>query len=247
MGLFDILENKEFGDKLRALTEKVRTGAQELGQKTPEAWREQLQTLSEKAKTGVQELGQKAPAGMGGLVGAGILGAVLGTVLPKGAVKTAGLAGLGAVAWNFYQKWMDQQAAARQGAAQGSIAMDDPAAQLLIQAMVFAAKADGRIDASEQGRIAALLQHMYPGRDTSAMQQAWAEAAVDPAALAKNVQSQEQGEDVYRLSCLIIDVDVDAERRYLQDLALALGIGEQRRAALEREADAARQKLAAQG
>ena len=60
MGLFDILENKEFGDKLRALTEKVRTGAQELGQKTPEAWREQLQTLSEKAKTGVQELGQKA-------------------------------------------------------------------------------------------------------------------------------------------------------------------------------------------
>lgn len=140
---------------------------------------------------------------------------------------------------------MDQQAAARQGAAQGSIAMDDPAAQLLIQAMVFAARADGRIDASEQGRIAALLQHMYPGRDTSAMQQAWAEAAVDPAALAKNVQSQEQGEDVYRLSCLIIDADVDAERRYLQDLAL--GIDEQRRAALEREADAARQKLAAQG
>ena len=64
---------------------------------------------------------------------------------------------------------------------------------------------------------------------------------------AKNVQSQEQGEDVYRLSCLIIDVDVDAERHYLQDLALALGIDEQRRAALEREADAARQKLAAQG
>ena len=113
--------------------------------------------------------------------------------------------------------------------------------------MVFAARADGCIDASEQGRIAALLQHMYPGRDTGAMQQAWAEAAVDPAALAKNVQSQEQGEDVYRLSCLIIDADVDAERRYLQDLALALGIGEQRRAALEREADAARQKLAAQG
>ena len=64
-----------------------------------------MQTLSEKAKTGVQELGQKAPAGMGGLVGAGILGAVLGIVLPKGTIKTAGLAGLVAVAWNFYQKW----------------------------------------------------------------------------------------------------------------------------------------------
>jgi len=68
---------------------------------------------------------------------------------------------------------------------------------------------------------------------------------VDPAAIARQVSSAEQGEDVYRLSCLIIDIDEEAERRYMDALAQALNISKETRMALEGEAQEARLKLAA--
>lgn len=225
MGLFDILDNKEFGDKLRQ--------------------------MADRAKGVAQDLGKKAPGGTAGLVGAGILGAVLGGVMPKGAVRAAGAAGLGAVAWSFYQKWAAQNAAAQ--AAQGAqaqaadgaahIAMDDPAARLLVQAMIFAAKADGHIDATEDQRITAMLAQIYPGQDTAALKQQLMAETADPGALARNVRSPEQGEDLYRLSCLVIDIDTPAECAYLMSLAQALNINDARRAALEQEAEVAKTKL----
>ena len=232
MGLFDILDNKEFSDKLRQMADKAKDVAQDWGKSA-------------------QELSKKAPGGTAGLVGAGILGAVLGGMLPKGAVRTVGAAGLGAVAWSFYQKWAAQNAAAQaaQGAgAQGAdamphIAMDDPAARLLVQAMIFAAKADGHIDATEDQRITAMLAQLYPGQDTTTLKQQMMTELPDPNALARNVSSPEQGEDVYRLSCLVTDIDTPAERAYLMALAQALNIEDTRRTALEQEAEAAKAKL----
>lgn len=64
-----------------------------------------LGTLTEKAKSTASTLGREAPGGVGGLLGAGALGALLGTMLSKDVVKNAALVGAGAVAWNFYQKW----------------------------------------------------------------------------------------------------------------------------------------------
>ena len=60
-----------------------------------------LGTLTEKAKSTASTLGREAPGGVGGLLGAGALGALLGTMLSKDVVKNAALVGAGAVAWNF--------------------------------------------------------------------------------------------------------------------------------------------------
>lgn len=116
---------------------------------------------------------------------------------------------------------------------------------LLLEAMVFAARADGHIDASERERIEQAVRHMFPGQECGQSAEQSVGASLNPASLAARVQSAEQGEDVYRLSCLIVDIDHFMERGYLDGLAQALRIPAVRKEELEREADQARRQLAA--
>ena len=60
---------------------------------------------------------------------------------------------------------------------------------------------------------------------------------------AADIQSVEQGEDIYRLSCVVIDIDHFMERSYLDALADALGIPPARRAELEADASQGRRQL----
>lgn len=222
-----------------------------------------LGTIMEEMQKMAQGVGRSAPGGMGGLLGAGALGALLGQVLPKGAAKTAGLAGMGLIAWNFYQKWAAQQQAqrdqqARQFASPSAAPAQsdqymptqdmsypaDPTAMLLLRAMVYAARADGHIDAVEQERINGVVTQMFPGQDVSPLLTSLMQDAIDPNALAHMVQSPEQAQDLYRLSCLIVDIDNFMERGYMDALGQALRLPEQTRQALEQEAHAAKQQLA---
>lgn len=70
---------------------------------------ETLGSLMDTAKEQASGLTKAAPGGVGGLVGAGALGALLGSFMSKGALQNAALVGAGAVAWNFYQKWSQAQ------------------------------------------------------------------------------------------------------------------------------------------
>ena len=121
----------------------------------------------------------------------------------------------------------------------------DPTARLLLRAMVFAARADGHIDATEQDRISKVVAQMAPGQDTNALLGQLLNAPIDPAALAAEIRSAEQGEDLYRLSCMIVDIDHFMERSYLDALAAALKISEARKGQLEEEARQAKAQLAA--
>ena len=118
-----------------------------------------------------------------------------------------------------------------------------PAAMLMLRAMVYSARADGHIDDAEQARIVKLVEQMFPGRDLSAVMNNLMTEAINPSLLAQAVQAPEQGEDVYRLSCFIVDVDHFLERSYLDALAAALNISAERKSVLELEAVQARQKL----
>ena len=57
-----------------------------------------LQTLSREARNAASSVSKNAPGGVGGLIGAGVLGALLGKTLSKDVVKNAALVGIGAVA-----------------------------------------------------------------------------------------------------------------------------------------------------
>ena len=214
---------------------------------------ETLGSLMDTAKEQASGLSKAAPGGVGGLVGAGALGALLGSFMSKGALQNAALVGAGAVAWNFYQKWSQSQkesqpvepAPVQQPVAAVASAELDPTARLLLRAMVFAARADGHIDATEQDRISKVVAQMAPGQDTNALLGQLLNAPIDPAALAAEIRSAEQGEDLYRLSCMIVDIDHFMERSYLDALAAALKISEARKGQLEEEARQAKAQLAA--
>lgn len=259
--LFDILGNSTLRDALGQLAGQARQGGVSAGGLG--GLGNILGQLAGQAGSAARELGRSAPGGLGGLAGAGALGAILGQMMPRGAANMAGLAGIGAVAWHFYKKWASRQAAGDAGgqaaspagsgwedvfagdAAQAAQAVADPAGMLLLRAMVFAARADGHMDAEERGRIEAMLRQMYPDQDVSPLVDDLSKEAIDPALLARQVQAPEQGEDLYRLSCLIVDVDNFMERSYLNGLAQALGLSEATRDALEREAEAAKRQLSA--
>ena len=235
MSIFDVLKSEALGSALQTLTREVRTTA--------------------------SSVSRKAPGGVGGLLGAGALGALLGKTVSDDLAKNAALVGIGAVAWNFYQKWSQSREQQVQGEAQGwqtapqqadpwqsntPMTMQlDPTAMLVMRAMIFAARADGNIDATERGRIDTILQNMLQGQDVQPHLNRLEAEMLDPRSLAAEVRSAEQGEDIYRLSCLVIDIDHFMERSYLDALAGALNIPVDRRAELEADAAQGRRQLAA--
>ena len=220
-----------------------------------------LQTLTREARKAASSVNSKAPGGVGGLLGAGVLGALLGKTVSNDAMKNAALVGIGAVAWNFYQKWSQSrtqqpEAPAASGGwgapppspwqSQTPMVMQlDPTAMLVMRAMIFAARADGNVDALERQRIDAILQNMLQGQDVSAHINALETEMLDPRRIAADVQHAEQGEDIYRLSCVVIDIDHFMERSYLDALGTALSIAPSRRAELEADAAQGRRQLEA--
>lgn len=219
-----------------------------------------LETFGRQAGAAASDFKRKAPGGMGGLLGAGALGALLGNIASSDMLKNAGLIGAGAVAWNFYKKWAQSQAGKEAQQAQpqaqtyshGQIPLPgkpavmhlDPTAELVMRSMVYAAKADGNIDAAEQRRIDAILQNMMGGQDVSAILKSMEAETLDPAKIAAASTSPEQADDIYRLSCSVIDIDHFMERGYLDALAKNLGISQSQQQEIEAEASQARKQLA---
>lgn len=247
-----------------------------------------LQNMAGQAKETARDFSEKAPGGMGGLLGAGALGALLGNVMSSDMVRNATLVGAGAVAWNFYKKWARQKQAEQAGqagqsgaayspaddpmaagfgspavpAAAGSGSAShmggggnignvgkagaqalDPTAELVARAMVYAARADGQIDASEESRMRTILKGMLPEQDFGPELEKLEKETIDPARIARQVVSPEQAEDVYRLSCSVIDIDHFMETSYLQALARELGLDEATQKTLQEEAGEARRQL----
>lgn len=109
-------------------------------------------------------------------------------------------------------------------------------AGLMLRAMIQAAKADGRIDEGERQR---LTQHI--GTDLDADEQQFIRdqmaAPVDAAALARDVPRGLEAQ-VYLMSLLAIELEDEAERRYLRELATNLRLDDARVDALHRQVGA---------
>ena len=239
MSLFDVLKNADFGSVVDMIANQARGG---------------MQTM------------QQSPGSLGGLLGVGAA-AVLGNVMNSDLMKGVAMAGAGAVAWNFYKKWaanQDAQAAREEATANsqpsgwqnqeaslpssntfGRQEAADPTVELILRSMIYAAKADGNMDAVEQQRIKEVLTNLLPGSNVGSMVAEISAETVDPAKVAQLVKSADQAQDVYRLSCAIIDIDQFMERNYLDALAKSLNISQNEQKSLETEADMARKQLVA--
>ena len=105
-------------------------------------------------------------------------------------------------------------------------AQTDRDAVLLIRAMIAAANADGMIDQKERNRILGKLETV----DLSDQEHAFVvRELLSPAGMesvVSKVTSREMAKQVYTVSVLAIEVDTDAERRYMNTLAHQLGLDE---------------------
>ncbi len=190
-------------------------------------------------------------AALGGL-GALVLGTGAGRSLAGSAIKLGSLALIGGLAYKAYQNYQQGQPvltgarpqqqpllAAPAGSGFEPAAVTNDNAILLIRAMIAAAAADGRIDASEQQKI---LGGLKQARLESAAQQFLARELDNPATvdeLANAVSSPQEGIQVYTAARIAVDPDLEEEHEFLMALADRLGIDETLAAHIDASARAA--------
>ena len=203
-------------------------------------WMQQIQTL----------IGQKAGA-MGGAEGIGkllaptALGGLVGVLLAnKSSRKLVGKFGKnaliigGSAAVGVKETHQDEPQFGLQ------TTPVDLRAKRLVQALVFAAKSDGHIDADEQRAIDHSLAQLQVGEEAQGWVQEAIEQPLNPELIARSVQNEDEALEVYYLSCLVIDVDHFMERGYLDALAQALKIPADVKQGIESDVNEKKRELA---
>jgi uncharacterized membrane protein YebE (DUF533 family) len=169
-----------------------------------------------------------------------LMGSKGGRKLGGSAVKLGGMALVAGLAYKAYQDWQARQAGqtvTHNRAAEiapppkdtpflpAGRAADDRA-QLILAAMIAAAKADGHIDSEEQGRIFDRLDGVGLDAEAKTFVMDQLRAPLDLDGIVRQAKSPEVAMEVYAASLLAIDPDHPAEKAYLQMLAARLGLAD---------------------
>jgi len=176
--------------------------------------------------------------GIGALAGA-LLGGGGGAV--KGALGGGAMALLGTLAVSALKNWSGGQAQGQAAAAPAAPAAQAPqisraeieqmtsprTAELCLEAMIAAAKADGSITNDEMQRIVGKLEEGGISEEERQFVVRKMSEPQDVEALAAAVPNREVGAQVYAASLMAIDVDTQAERDHLARLAAGIGLDRQ--------------------
>jgi uncharacterized membrane protein YebE (DUF533 family) len=165
------------------------------------------------------------------------IGAILGGLLGGGGDSVKGALGGGALAMLASIAFKALQGAGQAPAGGGAAAPGfnlpgltapetqeqeqavEATAQVVLKGMISAAKADGQIDQAEMQRIVGKLQEVGMDEKTKAWVMREMSQPLNLDALAAEIPSQQVAAQVYAASLLAIEVDTDAERRYMAQLA----------------------------
>lgn len=164
-----------------------------------------------------------------------LVGRTAGTALTLG-----GLAAVGALAYTAWQRRSGGSQPAQTQAGSGPALLTPPAdspfspaqapggednlARGVLVAMIQGAKADGHIDAEEQGRIFGHLDNLGLDAEAKAFVMDELAAPQDINRVRRYADRPEVGAELYAASLLAMDPDTPVERRYLNELAAGLGI-----------------------
>ena len=196
------------------------------------------------------------------LLGAGAVGGLLGALLGgskgiRNVAKNVAVVGAGAaaatLAYKMLQKWKQNQNTqevnvqnpftySNQQNAQALQTADDSQALLVLQAMIFSARADGHIDDEEKTLIDKCSSQLGAANIQNEIQK-FMNCPLDPKEIALKVKSKEQAIDIYTLSSTIIYCDNFMEESYLNGLAQALNISSEEKKALDNKAKNLRESL----
>lgn len=118
---------------------------------------------------------------------------------------------------------------------------EDQGALLLLQAMIYAARADGFMDEEEKTLIENCAAQL--GGNSALALQRFASGPIDPVGLARQVRTMDEACDIYRISAAAIRCDDIMEQGYLNALAQALSLNSSQKAQLDNEANEFRTAL----
>jgi uncharacterized membrane protein YebE (DUF533 family) len=196
---------------------------------------------------GGQQSGQTGQAGLGGVIGEvlgslginkaalGGLGALAGALLgggrssARGAIGGGGLAMLASLALSALRKAGQTPRNTPRALFEPQTPQDVQAleqdAEIIVKAMINAAKADGNIDDSEIQKIVGKLQENGLTEEEKQFFMTEANKPMDiDAVIASAGGAPEMAAQIYSASLLAIEVDTPAERQYMQQLASGLGL-----------------------
>ena len=193
-------------------------------------------------------------SGVAGGAAGSLLMSKKGRKLGKSALKIGGVAAVGALAYSAYKKYSDKQNNAHEHNAnitQSSSTLSQPEAltqgnfdahhasedleTILVTAMVAASRADGQMDVKENQEIFKQIKSydLSPDKQTALME--LVEQPVNMDALVKAASSPEIAAEIYTISVLTVDDINEAERDYLDMLAMRLKLPNELVNAIENE------------
>lgn len=170
-----------------------------------------------------------------GATAGGLVGALVGNKKSrklvgkygKKAAVIGGTTAIGTLAYQAYKKWSQDQVETKASSVDVMLSELAPLKtdqEILMKAMIFAAKADGHVDIDERAAITQWLQQNGMTHDVEALISRWLDEPLNPHVIANAVDGLEQASEVYLVSLLVIDVDHFLERAYLDALADALAL-----------------------
>lgn len=174
---------------------------------------------------------------LAGMVGGLLMGSKRGRKIGGGALKLGTLAAVGTVAYKAYRSWQASQQASGTAPPAALPAPSGPRAEpeLLLRAMIAAAKADGHIDTDERERIHTQIDRLGLDAQGRAFLETEIAKPLSAADIAVGVTTAEVAAEVYTLSAAIIDEQSGPERAYLNDLAAALKLPAALQQSIEKE------------
>lgn len=165
----------------------------------------------------------------------GLLGTRGGRSLTGTALKLGGLAALGAAAYKGYRNW-ESAGDSVVPVHQLDATNGDQRGLLIIQAMVAAANADGRIDNAEQLAIKHRILELHLSNEEAATLEAIIDAPLTAQQLAGLVGNVAEASEVYLAMRLLIEpTAMGAEKQFKDDLVAGLGMSQELLASLEAE------------
>ncbi|NOI12531.1 tellurite resistance TerB family protein [Vibrio hepatarius] len=188
---------------------------------------------SDLLKQGQQQIKQQSSSGTFKSLGAGAVGGglvsllmgskkskKLGKKVGKNALKIGGVAALAALAYKVYNDSQQKQGATP--TEDNFNPEDNVHSELILKAMIAAAKADGHVDQQEMQRIEAAVKDAGADTHLQALLHSELNKPLDPADVARLAQTPQQASEIYLASLIVVDEQNFMEKAYLQELAKQL-------------------------
>lgn len=171
-----------------------------------------------------------------------LLGTGAGRKLTGTTLKLGGLAAIGTIAYDAFKKWQGQQPGQVESTSKPvnelAGAEAEKRSNVLLKAMIASAKADGHIDDKEKAAITQHAAQLGISADVAKMINEELAKPLNVNDIAAGADSPEAAAEIYLVSRLVLDMDNDAERQYLDKLADALKLAPALIAQLEQQVKA---------